>query len=167
MKAFFFTTALPTTLNPKNKNLYSRVMAFMKKGGKFINMERRNFLDRFISETRASTPGIGGHCQKISGCDPNAVHTMQWNLKTRAMVQYLQESEHNSNAVKDMLKRSGAPVLDIKYEELRSQPSAWCAVLNFLEISCADLILLHSSLKKVSVLLLSSRHFRATCPFIG
>ena len=52
MKAFFFTTALPTTLNPKNKNLYSRVMAFMKKGGKFINMERRNFLDRFISDMK-------------------------------------------------------------------------------------------------------------------
>ena len=149
MKAFYFTTAMPTTLNPKNKNLYGRVMPFMKRQGKFINMERHNFLDRFISETRASTPGIGGHCQKISGCDPNAVHSMRWNLKTRAMMQYLRESQMNSNAVKSMLKRSGSPILDIKYDQLRSQPAAWCAVLNFLGISCADLILLHSSLKKV------------------
>ena len=149
MKAFYFTTALPTTLNPKNKKLYSRVMTFMKQRGRFINMERHNFLDRFISETRASTPGIGGHCQKIKGCDPNAVHSMRWHLKTRAMMQYLRESEKNSKSVAAMLKNSGAPVLDIKYDQLRSQPAAWCSVLNFLGISCADLILLHSSLKKV------------------
>ena len=39
-------------------------------------------------------------------------------------------------------------MLSIKYDELRTKQEVWCDVLNFLGISCADLVLLHSSLKK-------------------
>ena len=76
MKAFHYTTPVPTTLNPRNKELTPRVMQWMKKQGsnaKFIHMERHNFLDRHLSDVRANSPGLGGHCQKIKGCDTSKV----------------------------------------------------------------------------------------------
>eukprot|EP00621_Florenciella_sp_RCC1693_P001898 CAMPEP_0182529992 /NCGR_PEP_ID=MMETSP1323-20130603/5585_1 /TAXON_ID=236787 /ORGANISM="Florenciella parvula, Strain RCC1693" /LENGTH=247 /DNA_ID=CAMNT_0024739251 /DNA_START=66 /DNA_END=809 /DNA_ORIENTATION=- len=151
MKAFHYTTPVPTTLNPRNKELTPRVMQWMKKQGsyaRFIHMERHNFLDRHLSDVRANSPGLGGHCQKIKGCDTSKVHDMRWDLKVNEMMKYLKEAEKQSASVKSMMSSSGQPVLSIKYDELRTKQEVWCQVLNFLGVSCADLVLLHSSLKK-------------------
>lgn len=67
MKAFHYTTPNPTTLNPeKNQKLHDSVMKFMRlKEGRFIHLDRNNYLDRHLSDVRANSPGVGGHCQKI------------------------------------------------------------------------------------------------------
>eukprot|EP00617_Octactis_speculum_P002127 CAMPEP_0185795960 /NCGR_PEP_ID=MMETSP1174-20130828/160823_1 /TAXON_ID=35687 /ORGANISM="Dictyocha speculum, Strain CCMP1381" /LENGTH=78 /DNA_ID=CAMNT_0028491287 /DNA_START=145 /DNA_END=381 /DNA_ORIENTATION=+ len=47
-----------------------------------------------------------------------------------------------------MIRGSRIPHLYVKYDDLRSSPDAWCQVLNFLGISCTDILLLQTSLSK-------------------
>ena len=73
---------------------------------------------------------------------------MRWHLKIPTMMHYLNNAQRNGESVQVMLQNSGLPSLHITYDTLRKAPETWCLVLNHLGISCADMILLRSSLKK-------------------
>jgi len=149
MKAFYYTTAPSTTLNPKsNAKLVSRVLPFLRShNGRFIHLDRDDFLARFISEQRTQQFG-GGHCQKIEGCDPRRVHEAKFLLDIPKLKSYLNVAEKKKKEVEQMISGSGIAGLHVRYDDLRSSPTSWCKVLNHLGISCMDLPFLQSSLSK-------------------
>ena len=149
LKAFYYTTAQPTTLRPGNVALFARVSKFMRvHHGSFIWLRRENLLDRFLSDTRAHSPGLAGHCQKVAGCDQSKVAQMTWKLDLKKMRKFLDEAAEGERGVDKMLKELKLPRLDVSYNALREGQGEWRRILEFLGFGPGDVSLLHTTLSK-------------------
>mmetsp|Transcript_2773 Transcript_2773/g.4367 ORF Transcript_2773/g.4367 Transcript_2773/m.4367 type:complete len:322 (+) Transcript_2773:4070-5035(+) len=149
-KAFHSTTKPPTTINHRtNKALFDKTVNYLNaQKGVVIHLERKNLLDRFISQIKSRHIG-GGHCELSAKCDQSTLNKLRLNLDITYMLRFLKDATKNAQSVRSMLKLISSqyqiPVLYVDYELLSHDSSKnattlseWRRILSHLRMNPED-----------------------------